>query len=193
MLFLDHSIFKRSRVEFPITGYDIPDYIGLEIGDFEQRKMIAMQFFANIHLWMPIVSKQRFFSELLNPLTLVHSDIALLCLSMKLIMLAPPGPDSHPPTYLAARQLLHSMAVSGCLTLPILQASILVALYEIGHAIYPAAHISVNFCFQQAIAMGLGWKSAGWRENNMSWVEAEERRRVWWAIVILERYETYEE
>jgi hypothetical protein len=180
-------------MEFPLTGYDIPEYASLEIGDFGQRRMIATQFFSTIHLWMPIVSKQRFFSDLLNPLTIIHSDIALLCLSMKLVMLSPHAPDFHPPTYLAARQFLQSVTISGTLTLPILQAAILIAIYEIGHAIYPAAYVSVNICVQHAIALGLGWKTARWGENHMSWVETEERMRVWWAIVILERYESHNE
>lgn len=190
VLFLDHDVFERSPVEFPPAGFDVPPYVATEIGDFAQRRLIASQFFSTIHLWMPIVSKRRFFNDLLNPLTVHRSDIALLCLSMKLVMWSPSpdSPDSHTTTYLAARQFLYSVDISGSLTLPSLQAAILIAIYEIGHAIYPGAHTSVSVCVQYAIAMGLGWKTVRWGENNLSWIETEERTRVWWAIVILERY-----
>ncbi|KFY50634.1 hypothetical protein V495_00145 [Pseudogymnoascus sp. VKM F-4514 (FW-929)] len=139
---------------------------------------------------MPIVSKRRFLNDHLNPLNVQRSDIALLCLSMKLVMWSPSpeSPDSHTTTYLVARQFLYSVDISASLTLPTLQAAILIAIYEIGHAIYPGAHTSVSVCVQNAIAMGLGWKSVRWGENNLSWTETEERARVWWAIVILERY-----
>ncbi|KAL6899914.1 hypothetical protein GGI43DRAFT_427614, partial [Trichoderma evansii] len=69
-----------------------------------------------------------------------------------------------------------------------LQAAILITTFEIGHVIYPAAHTSLNLCIEYATAMGLGWESVRWRENTLSWVETEEIVRVWWAIVILERY-----
>jgi hypothetical protein len=126
----------------------------------------------------------------LSPSSTSHADLALLCLSMKLATWSPStdSPDPHTTTYLAARQFLHSVEMSASLTLPALQAAILISVYEIGHAIYPAAYMSVSACAQYAIAMGLGWKFGSGSTSNLHWVEAEERRRVWWGIVILERY-----
>lgn len=73
------------------------------------------------------------------------------------------------------------------LALPTLQAAINIAIYEIGHAIYPAAYMSVCACVQYALAIGLGWHTRSYVDGKLSWLEVEERRRVWWAIIILER------
>lgn len=177
-------------MELPHPGFEVPPYVTTEIGDFTQQRLLASQFFSSIHLWMPIISKQRFWSTLLSSPAIYRSDTALLCLSMRLLMWlpSPDCPDSRPPIYLAARQFLYSVDMSQHLTLPILQAAILITIFEIGHAIYPAAHTSMSLCIEYATAMGLGWKSVRWGDNTLSWVEKEERMRVWWAIVILERY-----
>lgn len=190
LLYLDHDAFEQSPLEFPLPGLDVPPYVETEIGDFSGKRQIALQFFNSVHLWMPFISKQRFFNTLLSSPIIHQADVALLCLSMKLVMWLPyPGhPGCRPPLYLAARQYLYGVDISKHLTLPILQAAILIAIFEIGHAMYPAAHTSLSLCIEYAIALGLGWKTVRWGENNLPWVEAEERMRSWWAIVILERY-----
>lgn len=177
-------------MELPHPGFEVPSYVTAEIGDFTEKRVLASQFFSSIHLWMPIISKQRFFNTLLSSPAIYRSDVALLCMSMKLVMWipSPDCPDSRPPIYVAARQFLYSVDISRYLTLPILQAAILITTFEIGHAIYPAAHTSISLCIEYATAMGLGWESVRWGENTLPWVETEERMRVWWAIVILERY-----
>lgn len=189
-LFLDHDLFRSSYLEFPPANLEVPDYVLAEIGDLGQRRLIASQFFSTVHLWMPIVSRSLFLNTLLDPLGMNHADMALLCLAMKLIMWTPSSsnPDPHTTTYITARQFLQSCDISTTLTLPTLQASILMATYEVGHAVYPAAHFSVGACANYAIALGLGWESPSCGESNGSWIKTEERRRVWWAVVILERY-----
>jgi hypothetical protein len=81
------------------------------------------------------------------------------------------------------------LEISGALSLNILQGCILLAVYEQGNAIYPAAHLSVGSCLKQATALGLGW-TYSWPDSHLptEQVRAEERRRVWWAIYLLERY-----
>jgi hypothetical protein len=176
-------------LELPPAEYEIPPYAAAELGSVGQMRQIASEFFATVHHWMPIVSKGQYFRRLTNPLTVCRADGALLCLSMKLIMWEPSVdcPDPRTTTYHAATHFLHGVDSAGRLTLPALQSAILIAIYEIGHAIYPAAHMSVSACAQYAIAMGLGWKQVNWGANRLPWVEIEERRRVWWAVVILER------
>lgn len=123
--------------------------------------------------------------------TMIHrADVALLLLAMKLASLTPSAgfAATQSSTYLATIQFLNSIDMRGSLTVATLQASILLAIYEIGHAIYPAAYISVATCAHSAVAMGLGWEVVPWLRSDSSWIEAEEVRRVWWAVVILERY-----
>jgi hypothetical protein len=189
VFFLDHEVFSRSSLPFPPPRFQIPLYIKSEIGDHAQTSLIATQYFSTVHQWMPIVSKQRFYDQHVNPLNVLGADVALLYLSMKLITWSPSPENPNPlsQTYLAARQFSDSIDMSVTLTLTALQSFILIALYEIGHAIYPAATLSVGACAEYAIALGLGWRTASWNIEYLTWVELEERRRVWWAVVILER------
>ncbi|KAL7940461.1 fungal-specific transcription factor domain-containing protein [Trichoderma barbatum] len=188
--FLDHGLLGQSSFMLPPPDLEVPSYVSAEIGGFMQQNVVASRFFATIHLWMPIISKRQCFNTLLNPLSLDRPDVALLCLTMKLMLWVPSvrSSDPHTTTYIAARQFLYSWEISRTLTLPILQAAILITLYEIGHGIYPAAYLSIGVCVQYAAALGLNWRTTYWREGDRDWVESEERRRVWWAIVILERY-----
>ncbi|UKZ56878.1 hypothetical protein TrVGV298_010723 [Trichoderma virens] len=188
--FLDHGLPSASSFSIPPPDLEIPPYVSAEVGNLLQRNLIASRFFATIHLWMPIVSKRRWFNTLLSPLSLDRADVALLCIAMKLMLWLPTAnsSDPHTTTYVAARQFLYSWEISRALTLPTLQAAVLITLYEIGHAIYPAAYLSIGVCVQYAAALGLDWRTTYWKEGDRDWVESEERRRVWWAIVILERY-----
>ncbi|KKO99131.1 hypothetical protein THAR02_08765 [Trichoderma harzianum] len=187
--FLDYDLFSASSSKLPPASLEVPSYVSAEIGDYMQQHTIASQYFATIHLWMPIVSNPRCFNTLLNPLSFDRADVALLCLAMKLNLWLPTASssDPHTTTYIAARQFLYGLEISGTLSLPILQAAILITIYEIGHAIYPAAYASISVCIQYAAALGLEWKTTSWRDGDQDWIESEERRRVWWAIVILER------
>ncbi|PTB47383.1 hypothetical protein M431DRAFT_536292, partial [Trichoderma harzianum CBS 226.95] len=188
--FLDYDLFSASSSKLPPASLEVPSYVSAEIGDYMKQHTIASQYFATIHLWMPIVSNPRCFNTLLNPLSFDRADVALLCLAMKLNLWLPTASssDPHTTTYIAARQFLYGLEISGTLSLPILQAAILITIYEIGHAIYPAAYASISVCIQYAAALGLEWKTTSWRDGDQDWIESEERRRVWWAIVILERY-----
>ncbi|KAL4982803.1 hypothetical protein BDW68DRAFT_170151 [Aspergillus falconensis] len=188
--FLDHNYFTSSSLELPQVSLQLPPYVLTEIGDLGHQRIIALQYFSTVHLWMPIISKRRFFSLFSDPPSAQRTDMGFLCLAMKLVVWTPSAtsPDPRTTTYLAAKQLLYTCDLSLTLTLSTLQAYILMAVYEIGHAIYPAAHLSIGACVNYATALGLGWATPSWLEGRLSWIEAEERRRVWWAIVILERY-----
>ncbi|RYP57945.1 hypothetical protein DL769_009192 [Monosporascus sp. CRB-8-3] len=69
------------------------------------------------------------------------------------------------------------------------QALILVALYEYGQGIYPAAWMTVGQCVRYADFIGL----PSYQDSNHilgqcgTWVEVEERRRTWWAVYILDK------
>lgn len=70
----------------------------------------------------------------------------------------------------------------------VLQAGVLVALYELGHGIYPAAFLSIGACARYAHALGINVSRTVPTRRVLTLVEVEERRRVWWAIVILDRF-----
>jgi hypothetical protein len=65
---------------------------------------------------------------------------------------------------------------------------LLVALYEVGHAIYPAAFMSVAACVRYAHALGIQPGGMQRLKLPLTWVEDEERRRIWWSAFLLDRF-----
>jgi len=187
--FLDSRISHQYHVKLPNPEPPIPPHINSIIGDVSQRLATAKTFFETIHKWLPIISKKRFF-ENVNPLCPVRPDYALLIVCMD-VMSWVPGPDVQIPrtsTYLAAKQYQLNLETSGILSMPALQAGILIAVFELGHAIYPSAFLSVAACARYGSALGLDWNLVSSQASPLCWVDAEERNRVWWAIALLDRY-----
>jgi hypothetical protein len=77
---------------------------------------------------------------------------------------------------------------SSIVSLAVLQAGVLLALYELGHAIYPAAFLSIGACARYVHALGINVSRTLKTRKVLTLVEVEERRRVWWTIVILDRF-----
>ncbi|UKZ51890.1 hypothetical protein TrVGV298_005655 [Trichoderma virens] len=144
---------------------------------------------------MPIISKKGFFAHLLNPLSQRRSELGLLIICMQLYC----APDLNPETgaldvsalYHNAKRLHFEMEAAGILSLRVLQAGILIALYEVGQAIYPAAYLTVGACARYGIAIGvdnLREESSSEYGNPRSLSEVDERRRAWWTILFLDRF-----
>jgi hypothetical protein len=177
-------------MEIPKPIISVPIYISRLVGDYLQVRNVAMLYFGSVHTYMPIVSKKVFYDRLLNPLLPPRADVVLLCLCMKLLIWSPSTNDAAPKTesYLSAKQYATELDLSGTFTIQALQALVLIALYEFGHGIYPSAYMTIKTCAAYGLALGLDFRSTAQGLDHISWIETEERRRVWWAILILERY-----
>jgi hypothetical protein len=71
-------------------------------------------------------------------------------------------------------------------TIELIQAMVLIVLYETGHSIYPAASISIAACARAARSIGLDKRQAEHGVEDQ--VVIELRKRLWWAIFILDRF-----
>ncbi|RAL61502.1 hypothetical protein DID88_009431 [Monilinia fructigena] len=74
-------------------------------------------------------------------------------------------------------------------SLILLQANILITLFEYGQAIYPAAWMSAGWCSRYAILLGInGFDTSSQLIGSVdTWTEQEERYRTWWGVLILDR------
>ena len=189
ILFLDPGILQHGQVEMSQAANPVPLPILHLLGDMNEIRVTASKFFEHIHSWMPFVSKKRFYELYLRPSFQSRPDVFLLLLSLKLITTLPPTNPRNPRTslYHAVKHFYLEVEGSSTLSLPILQAGVLIALYETGHAIYPAAFLSVGGCARYAHTLGINVSRTLSTKRVLTLVEAEERRRVWWAIVILDR------
>ncbi|UKZ68410.1 uncharacterized protein TrAtP1_009447 [Trichoderma atroviride] len=90
--------------------------------------------------------------------------------------------------YRTSKRYLSEIETTGLMSLQVLQAAIFIALYEIGNAIYPAAYLTVGACARYGIALGLDKLMTDNSDFNRSWMEIEEKRRSWWAVLALDRF-----
>ena len=174
-------------MNIPLSPYII-NYVG-------HPYLASGLYFEKIYHWMPIISKKHFYDHLLNPLSPPRADITLLIYCMKLLLSSPQSQSQDeqiPQTsgYLTAKRFLLEAEIAGILTLQLLQAQILVLLYEIGHAIYPAAYMSIGACARYGLALGIDeQRDMHSNQPYLKLLEQEERGRVWWAVVILDRFD----
>ncbi|KAF2415955.1 hypothetical protein EJ08DRAFT_622773 [Tothia fuscella] len=175
-------------MRLPIPTTPIPSYIQSLLGDSTQVRETAAMFFSSVHNYMPVVSKKLFYDRLLNPLQEPRADVALLCLCMRLSIWSQTSNETNPQSdvYLTAKRYVVELEASGVLTLALMQACLLLSIYEIGHGIYPAAFMTVGSCAAYGFALALDSTGTVFSEQ-FTWIEKEERRRVWWAVIILER------
>ena len=178
-------------MEIPTPSIPIPSYVIKLLGSSQDVGDSALEFFDTIHTYLAIISKRRFYDHLLNPLLPRRADVAFLCLCMKLVLWKPSVVESIPniEEYATAIKYLLELEAAGIFTLQVLQGRLLISLFELGHSIYPAAYMSISACAAHGLALGLDRSQVTGVAKNLSWVEMEERRRVWWAIVIVERFD----
>lgn len=193
--FIAPHIFRQAQLELARPDIAVPAEVSSLIGDTQSIREIANTFFLTTYFWLPIVYKKGFFFSLLSPWTQRQTELSLLTLCMKLCN-TPPSEDESPNNllYRTAKNFHYEVEKAGMLSTQVLQAGLLIALYEMGHAMYPAAYLTVGACSRYGLAMGIHkscspTSAAGEEEmhGQRSWNEVEEKRRVWWAVLIFDR------
>jgi hypothetical protein len=200
IFFLDAEVFTESRTVFAKPAIPVPAEVlatlGTSILDIQH---VVCRYFANIHTWLPFISKKRLELTLSNPGLELSFDLALLLLCMKLITHVPStggktgggAQGARSSLYLLTKQMAF-LAESNCLlSVQTMQAQILIAAYEIGHAIYPAAYLTTGHCARLGHALGLNDRRKApqlLKKKVGAWAELEELKRCWWATMLLDRY-----
>jgi hypothetical protein len=82
------------------------------------------------------------------------------------------------------KHLYLEFEVSSNFSISVLQAGVHLSLYDLGHAIYPAAFLSIGACARYAPALVINESRVLNIRRFLTLGEVEERRRIWWAIVI---------
>ena len=192
--FIEPRVFHAARLELPRRELPVPRDVASVLGDTSSVRNIASEFFRRIHAWMPIVSKREFFAHLLNPLAGRRTELCLLALCMRLSCPEIGGRTQDgrewDDIYRTAKRYHFEVESTGLLSISVLQSAILIAIHEIGQAVYPAAFLTIGACARYGTALGLdkiGSSPMGDQGEKLSWDQIEERRRVWWAVLMLDR------
>lgn len=166
----------------------LPDYVAQHLGGAAKQHEFSTHYFEVTHQWLPIVSKPKFHREMAASPATIGLDMALLLLCMKLIDWQPVADTPQTTLYEATKRFFLDTELAGVMSLRLLQAAVLIAFYELGHGMYPLAYVSVGVCVRYSAALGIGPRSRGSSYAlSAEWVEEEERLRLWWALLLLDR------
>ena len=187
--FLDSDILKSGTFSAPRVNVLVPNEIQQVLGDRSAIAYATSRYFQCINPWMPIISKIKLNRLIETPTIELAADLALLLLCMMLLLELPvdKGP-SQSTIYNLARQFRFALDMAGLHSLMTVQAGLLISVYELGHAILPAAYLSIANCAREGIALGIHHRDAPQMLHRPSnWISWEERQRVWWFVLILDR------
>jgi hypothetical protein len=162
------------------------------VGSPDNMRQVANSYFASISRRIPILSTKGFLERL--PSTSFNScdaDFAALCLCVCLILEVPPPEDvsMQSSMYVKAKGIIGLLEATSYHSLEAVQSRILVAFYEMGHGLHPAAAASIGACGKIARSIGLHndltYPSP---EETAAAILVEEKRRTLWALHNLDRY-----
>ncbi|KAF7556350.1 hypothetical protein G7046_g6322 [Stylonectria norvegica] len=189
--FLAPQLFRDAGLEIPRPVQDVPSDVLHELGGSQQVIETASAFSMLSRSWMPIVSRSHYLAAMMSPLSLRRRAFSLLALCMKLCCLSTKEGIKKVKLYRLVKKFYSEVEGTEDLSLQVLQAGILISVFEIGDAIYPAAYLSIGSCARYGLLMGLDkdmLQKMGADSRTTSWLEVEEKRRAWWAILILDRF-----
>lgn len=186
--FLDYHAFQKKWNRLPPIDFSLAPSVADSLGDPE---IILTSYLEKVHWWMPIISKSRILNASHNAANKPTTEMRLLYLAMKVVLWHPVNASSDPKTraYIVVKDSMSEAISAGVLTLRLLQAQLLLTMYEIGHAIYPAAYLSIGACARYGVALGVErYLLPDVLDSDTEDVVVEEGRRAWWAILILDRF-----
>ncbi|KKP05384.1 hypothetical protein THAR02_02489 [Trichoderma harzianum] len=191
--FVDRDVFRQHRIHVPTACPGTSAFPTVLIGaTLAAQGAYVSAFFNGVHRWLPVLDEERFRGRLLGKTPAeLPADVALLLLCMRLITSAPSESSrngTRTDLHLAAKQGFLNLEMAGVMSVECLEAGLLISLYEISHAIYPSAFLSVGACTRYGLAMGFGGPNTLKLRPPYNRSELEESRRLWWAIVLLDRY-----
>ena len=176
-----------------LVATTIHDYATKLFASVQRLDAILFDYFSRVHQWMPFISRQRFYGRLSRlSHTPDHSFVLLIC-CMHLILCIPPQVEKSPSRsveYMEVKRLLALAESQGPLTTDLVQCGLIVALYEMNHGAFDESYMSLGKCTRVGIVLGLNQLQERVHASQDSlYVMSEEKRRTWWSVIILERYE----
>ena len=168
---------------------------------------ISARYFQGFHRHLPVISRIRFYDSLITLGAAPAANFSVLLLTICLITHAPAlgyqsghdatRSDEQQSLYLTARSLFAQVQVSRSPSVPLVQAGLLLAVYEYTHGRPDDAFVTIAGSARMAYAARVHahdcnrtrtTQTAGHNEDTNFLLQAEEAANTWWGIVIWERY-----
>jgi hypothetical protein len=184
---LKPSLTQDFNLSVSVAVYSVLD------GVSAQFDKIIRLYFSSVHSYLTFVHKQRFFKRLAASKARADAEVALLLLTMHLVAeplnCAQTGVDpSRNRIYIAAKNMHSIVHSSKGPSLELLQAGLLITLYEHNAALPDVAYGTLFTCSGMASFLGLDISQESVSRLGAAAVSAyeEERRRTYWALVSLD-------
>ena len=154
---------------------------------------VTVRYFRGIHEWIPVISRRCFQDRLINSSAPAHADFSTLLLCMCLITYQPLQVTAQLVTqddmYLTTKMLFAHVQTFVSSSPNLIQAGILISIYEYTHGKLDLAYNSIANCAKMAYAIGLHKvKPSSNPQGNEERLAAQEEKNIWWGIIIYERY-----
>ncbi|KAL2843923.1 fungal-specific transcription factor domain-containing protein [Aspergillus pseudoustus] len=151
-------------------------------------------YFVSIYLWLPILHGRSFQGRVMQLSSNPQAETALLMLILFLLVgrRTPQGrlnsPPAGPRNWLnqLCNYLLSFLKLVRPPSLQLVQAGLLMAVYELGSSSLEAASLSLGTCARLGYSLRLNIDTPSYLPD-MMWVEAEEKRRTWLGVYMLDR------
>lgn len=150
------------------------------VGDVPQLREAALRYFSTIHLWFPILSESAYYESLPGTFVNPQAESSLLSLSMMLVV-THVSDSKMMELYTVTKTCIALTEAAGTHSLRIVQARLLITLFEVGNALEEAAYISIASTARAAACISLNDASRG-SDHDSTVIE-----RVWWGVVLLDR------
>ncbi|KAH8817451.1 hypothetical protein F5884DRAFT_250613 [Xylogone sp. PMI_703] len=160
------------------------------LGAMDDIKLTTAKYFRTIHIWMPVIAKERFYRRLPDSWITPHADFIVLLLCIHFISQNPSEEgEVKSSLYAMIKSLISLLESAGYLSVEVVQSRLLMSIFEMSHGIHPAASISIAACARIGDALSLNKK---WRQaipnDPITRASAEDERCVWWATIIVDRF-----
>lgn len=157
-------------------------------GPLDKQEWVT-HFIRSVDPWMPFIPLKDFHSRLLNESAQLKAEDVLLLACIKLN--SEPLQDNQPinKAYLAIKSNFVSAEIYGTLSVGLLQALLMLLIYEYGHGIYPSAYTTLGSCarYLSALDITTGTEQDQVMNQPGDWMDKEMRRRLWWFVYVMDR------
>lgn len=173
---IDMSVYLQARRFIQSTGQFID--------------AISSRYFQGIHRHLPIISRKRFHDQLFHIGAFPPPGFSILLLTICLLTYHPKSlPQTTPPVgrgslYFSVKSLFSQVQTLAPISVNLIQAGILLALYEYANGRPDDAFLSIAACARMGYASCLHHESL----TAFPTSDDEEAASTWWGVVICERY-----
>jgi hypothetical protein len=197
--FLDPDLFQQIGSDALKTA-DNPFFASQQrrLASSGSFQSLIASYEATIHNWLPMLSLKRLRQEANNLANTTQGSVdVLIFLALEALSSqnrATSSENNTPPqsnaAYLQVKHYSFAAEAGGAITIRLVQTIVLVALFEFGHGIYPAAYLTIGQAVRLATMVGLQSKKQAKQlfVDSDTWTLCEEQRRTWWTILMLDRY-----